>query len=59
MRCSVCKKNDAVVHITNGNTGEAVDLCLECSEKADDGPTGINLTDLLIGLGRDRHDGPN
>lgn len=54
MRCQVCKKAAATVHLTQivENQVKKVDLCEACAkEKGVNDPTGFSLADLLLGLG--------
>jgi protein arginine kinase activator len=54
MNCDVCKKNQAVVFLTQIVDGkmQKVNLCDSCSkEKGVTDPTGFALADLLLGLG--------
>jgi protein arginine kinase activator len=56
MRCDLCKKADATVHITQApKPGPVVTihLCEHCSKKHGvDDPTGFSLADLLHALGK-------
>lgn len=54
MLCDVCKQAEARVHLTQILEGkkQKMDLCEACSkQKGVDDPTGVNLADLLLGLG--------
>lgn len=54
MLCSICKENEATVHLTQivGDKVQKVDLCEACSkQKGVNDPTGFSLADLLLGLG--------
>ncbi|MCD6339348.1 MAG: UvrB/UvrC motif-containing protein [Verrucomicrobia bacterium] len=54
MLCTVCKKKEATVHLTQivGDKLIKVDLCEECAkEKGIDDPTGFALAEVLMGLG--------
>ena len=53
MLCENCKKAPATVHITNANTGETADLCVECDTALNgDKPRGIDLAKLIADLNR-------
>jgi protein arginine kinase activator len=60
MECEKCKKNEAVVHLTQviGEKVWKIDLCEACA-KADgvNDPTGFSLAGLLQNL--ERRDYPN
>jgi protein arginine kinase activator len=54
MICSVCKKSEATVHLTQiiENKMQTIDLCESCSKaKGVDDPTGFSLAAILLGLG--------
>ena len=54
MLCSVCKKNEATVHLTQivEDKMQTVDLCETCSKvKGVDDPAGFSLASILLGLG--------
>ena len=54
MICSVCKKSEATVHLTQiiENKMQTIDLCESCSKaKGVDDPTGYSLASILLGLG--------
>lgn len=54
MLCSICKENEATVHLTQivGDKMQKVDLCEACSkQKGVNDPAGFSLADLLLGLG--------
>ncbi len=54
MICSVCKQNEATVHLTQivDNKMQTIDLCESCSKaKGVDDPTGFSLASILLGLG--------
>ncbi len=54
MTCSVCKQNEATVHLTQiiDNKMQTIDLCEACSKaKGVDDPTGFSLASILLGLG--------
>ncbi len=53
MKCDVCKKGEATVHLTQIIAGkmQKIDLCEECAnEKGVSDPVGFSLTELLTGL---------
>jgi len=53
MLCSLCKKHEATVHLTQiiENKMQTIDLCEACSKaKGVDDPTTLSLASLLIGL---------
>ena len=60
MRCDLCKKADATVHITQDPMpGETlrIDLCSRCAEKQGvDDPTGFGLADLLFAVSKKKED---
>jgi protein-arginine kinase activator protein McsA len=50
MKCDLCGKNEALVHLTQdfGSTFKRIDLCEECAKKHGvNDPTGFALLDLL------------
>jgi protein arginine kinase activator len=52
MLCSVCKENQATVHLTQivGEKMQKVDLCESCSkEKGVTDPTGFSLAEMFLG----------
>lgn len=54
MLCSICKKNEATVHLTQivGDQMQKVDMCEPCSrEKGVNDPAGGTLAHILMGLG--------
>jgi len=54
MLCSVCKQNEATVHLTEivGDKIQKADLCEGCSkEKGVSDPKAFALADVLLGLG--------
>jgi protein arginine kinase activator len=54
MMCSLCKKNEATVHLTQiiENKMQTIDLCESCSKaKGIDDPSGFSLASILLGLG--------
>jgi protein arginine kinase activator len=54
MLCSLCKQNEATVHLTqiNENKMQTIDLCEACSKaKGVDHPTSFSLASILVGLG--------
>ena len=53
MMCSLCKTNDATVHLTQvvGDKLEKIDLCETCAqEKGVSDTTGFHLAELLLGM---------
>ena len=55
MLCSVCKKNEAKVHLIQiiGDKQVKVDLCDQCAkEKGVDDSGGVSFADLLHELGK-------
>ena len=50
MKCDLCNKNEATVHLTRvfGDESQRVDLCEACAKahRLND-PTGFSLTDLM------------
>lgn len=53
MLCSLCKTNDATVHLTQvvGDKLEKIDLCETCAqEKGVSDTTGFHLAELLLGM---------
>lgn len=53
MLCSICKENEATVHLTQivGEKMHKVDLCEACSkQKGINNPTGFGLADVILGL---------
>ena len=54
MLCSICKENEATVHLTQIADGkmQKVDLCEECAKtKGVNDPTSFHQVDLVLGLG--------
>jgi protein arginine kinase activator len=60
MICSVCKQNEATVHLSQiiDNKMQTIDLCESCSKaKGVDDPTGFSLASILLGLGATQEGG--
>ena len=54
MKCEVCHKEEATVHLTQVIDGEVkkLNLCQECAQKHRvDLNSPISITDILLGLG--------
>ena len=54
MLCSICKSNQATVHLTQivSDKMQKVDLCESCAkEKGVNDPAGFSMADMLLGLG--------
>ena len=50
MKCDLCGKNEATVHLTQtfGDVSKHVDLCAACAEANDvNDPTGFSLVTLM------------
>jgi protein arginine kinase activator len=60
MRCDLCKKADATVHITQDpKPGPVVTihLCSRCAKKHGvNDPTGFSLADLLVAVSKKKED---
>jgi len=56
MRCALCKKNEATVHLqTFGTQSQKIDLCEACAkEKGVNNPAGFSFADLKKALAAKR-----
>jgi len=56
MKCALCQKNEATVHLqTLGSQSQKLDLCEACAEeKGVNNPAGFSFQDLLKSIGSKR-----